>query len=662
METRMVPRSLSMQAASILTSTMDVLIYPSTHAHAPTVQLLLSSILVPHYLPQIISPDVLAAPESPWRTACGLLVLLSAPDHHAGVRQYTEAGGRILALGVNASRSQGLFGLHETTSSFGSVGAGLGLVKDTSILRLVDGKASLHLSFPSHAPTPATVNHDERETTITRISSASLDLGDGARVLGRYADDKTLAGALSESGTIALWSCAPPLPEQLLIPTLSALGLGFDFPKSADSQRPGLSVLPQLLLAHPKKWDIRRRIVHALFPDRDLETALSTLTVEDNTHKVTTTESAVFPDEQDIFQFHFAREIIALDLPSDHPILTLLSGQPKEEVKDVILTAQPLTAEQEKHYTPFFSPTAFFAALDEFRPTREGDELLMGDVLLYGEVVTSTQTMLDKNPKFLRALPSPLLSLATKQVAGRGRGKNAWLSPPGSMLISLKLSIPLKSVGSGNELRSVEPKNLVFIQHLFALAVFEACQALDPANEWAAKIKLKWPNDIYGEFPAEETWKRVELKKLGGILVHNSLGRNTTDLIIGCGLNVLNEPPIGSLAQLEALTRGQGAPSSLTVERVTAAVLTAFERSWNLFLAEESQGFRPFMDQYTSAWLHSGQTVTLTTTTPHTTVRIVGITDHGFLRTEPLGGGQYIDLQPDGNSFDMLKGLIKIKS
>lgn len=335
-------------------------------------------------------------PENPWQTACGLLVLLAAPGHHGGVGQYAENGGRILALGVDATRSQGLFGLHETASGFGSFGAGLGLVKNTSILRLVDRRASLHLSFPSQASTPALVTYDEKESEITRIPSASLDVGEGVRVLGRYSDDKTLAGALSESGTIALWSCAPPLPEQLLIPTLSALGLRFDFPRSAEDQQPGSSLLPQLLLAHPKKWDVRRRIVRALFPDRDLETALSTLTLEGGTHKVTTAESAIFADEQDIFQFHFTCEIPTSHLPSDHPILTLLSGTPKEELKNVILTAQPLTAEQEKLYTPFFSPSTFFAALDEFRPTRKADELLIGDVLLYGEVVTSTQTMLEK--------------------------------------------------------------------------------------------------------------------------------------------------------------------------------------------------------------------------------------------------------------------------
>ena len=60
------------------------------------------------------------------------------------------------------------------------------------------------------------------------------------------------------------------------------------------------------------------------------------------------------------------------------------------------------------------------------------------------------------------------------------------------------------------------------------------------------------------------------------------------------------------------------------------------------------------------------QLVTLTTTTPHTAVRIVGIThDHGLLRTTPDRPGrssEYIDLLPDGNSFDIMAGLIKTKS
>jgi biotin---protein ligase len=60
--------------------------------------------------------------------------------------------------------------------------------------------------------------------------------------------------------------------------------------------------------------------------------------------------------------------------------------------------------------------------------------------------------------------------------------------------------------------------------------------------------------------------------------------------------------------------------------------------------------------------------VTLTTTTPHKRVRVVGITsDYGLLRTVPERGSYdspdgFIDLQPDGNSFDLMAGLIMTKA
>jgi biotin--protein ligase len=63
------------------------------------------------------------------------------------------------------------------------------------------------------------------------------------------------------------------------------------------------------------------------------------------------------------------------------------------------------------------------------------------------------------------------------------------------------------------------------------------------------------------------------------------------------------------------------------------------------------------------ALIYSDQLVTLTTVSPPQRVRILGITpDHGLLRTLPEAGqGGYIDLQPDGNSFDLMEGLIKAK-
>ena len=64
-----------------------------------------------------------------------------------------------------------------------------------------------------------------------------------------------------------------------------------------------------------------------------------------------------------------------------------------------------------------------------------------------------------------------------------------------------------------------------------------------------------------------------------------------------------------------------------------------------------------------------GQVVTLTTVTPPMRVRILGITeDYGLLRTVPedagwgVGPDGYVDLQPDGNSFDIMAGMIKTKT
>ena len=122
-----------------------------------------------------------------------------------------------------------------------------------------------------------------------------------------------------------------------------------------------------------------------------------------------------------------------------------------------------------------------------------------------------------------------------------------------------------------------------------------------------------------------------------------------------------------------------------------ATITTRFESMWNVFLANKGS-FEPFMDLYLDRWLHSyvcarfrgaelrlifccsasprmcsDQVVTLTTTSPHRRVRIVGITsDHGLLRTVPDEGGfgsrEYIDLQPDGNTFDLMAGLIMTKA
>jgi hypothetical protein len=71
-------------------------------------------------------------------------------------------------------------------------------------------------------------------------------------------------------------------------------------------------------------------------------------------------------------------------------------------------------------------------------------------------------------------------------------------------------------------------------------------------------------------------------------------------------------------------------------------------------------------NRITNTPFKSDQAVTLTTTRPHRAVRIIGITsDCGLLRTLPERtwslGQDFIGLQPNGNSFDIMAGLIQRK-
>ena len=72
------------------------------------------------------------------------------------------------------------------------------------------------------------------------------------------------------------------------------------------------------------------------------------------------------------------------------------------------------------------------------------------------------------------------------------------------------------------------PQKLVFVQYLFALAVAEACRADGVlGDEAGARVRIKWPNDIYA------ITRDGERKKIGGILVNTSFGAGKAEIIIG---------------------------------------------------------------------------------------------------------------------------------
>lgn len=291
--------------------------------------------------------------------------------------------------------------------------------------------------------------------------------------------------------------------------------------------------------------------------------------------------------------------------------------------------------------TPYFNHHAFYAGLREYREV-EADAEEWGDHLMYGEVVTSTNTLLEKNYRLLSRLPDGFTLTATTQIAGRGRGNNVWVSPAGSLIMSTVINHPAHLVAT---------RPIVFIQYLAAMAIVQAVQGYDPGYG-EVPVKLKWPNDIYALDPRSAT--PGAYVKIGGILANCAYADGAYQIVLGIGLNATNGRPTTSL---DALLPPHLAP--FRIERLVARILTRLESLYKQFVR---RGFTDELERvYYAHWLHGRQEVTLEAE-GGVRARIVGITrDWGMLRAEEIGSGKMWALQSDENSFDFFKGLVKRK-
>ncbi|KAK8252743.1 biotin-protein ligase [Phyllosticta capitalensis] len=322
--------------------------------------------------------------------------------------------------------------------------------------------------------------------------------------------------------------------------------------------------------------------------------------------------------------------------------------------------------------TPYWNHHSFFANLEHYNRIYKNPDAEFGKYLLYGEVVTSTNTILEKNPKLLKHLPNGFAASATTQIAGRGRGSNVWVSPPGALIYSLVLrhSVALSATAP-----------VVFIQYVAAMATVHAVHTYEPGNTAYSKlpVKLKWPNDIYALDPSSpafpspssnpETRPSPTAKdyvKIGGVLVNSSFQGSEYTIVPGIGVNLANAAPTTSL---NALARSMGLPP-FAPEKLLARTLSVFESLYSRFCREGWAG-GPGGDTlealYYAAWLHAGQVVTLEAE-GGVRARVKGITrDWGMLMAEELGWedrptGKVWELMSDSNSFDFMKGLVRRKT
>ncbi len=173
---------------------------------------------------------------------------------------------------------------------------------------------------------------------------------------------------------------------------------------------------------------------------------------------------------------------------------------------------------------------------------------------------------------------APMLLLAERQSAGRGRMGRTWhshLDPQGRQHAPASLTF---SVGL-----TLQRRDLSGLSLAVGLALADAIHP---------DIGLKWPNDLW--------WQG---HKLGGILIETASLGPQRYCVIGVGLNIL-APPGGDLrnpaAGLAELLPGLGAAQLLV--RVLAPLVQALLRF-------ETQGFAPLQRAYADRDVLRGQTL-----------------------------------------------------
>uniref|UniRef100_A0A2S2NYB8 Biotin--protein ligase n=2 Tax=Schizaphis graminum TaxID=13262 RepID=A0A2S2NYB8_SCHGA len=259
----------------------------------------------------------------------------------------------------------------------------------------------------------------------------------------------------------------------------------------------------------------------------------------------------------------------------------------------------------------------------------------LGRLVIFGEVMSSSMKLL--NDPISR---HGLVVIPKQQITGIGRGGNKWLSPSGCAMFSVQLHIPFDSQLG---------QRLALLQHVVALSVVSAICSL-PGGYNKLDLGLKWPNDIYAGGNA----------KIGGLVISSSASGNTAICSIGCGVNLNNSLPTTCINDIiiEHNANSHNQLNTLTYEQYFATVFTELERLLNQV---QNGNVDIIFDLYYKYWLHSNTVVTVLRPNKSTfKATVIGLDDHGFLRVRSEDG-DIIDVRPDGNSFDMLAGLIAPK-
>jgi len=197
----------------------------------------------------------------------------------------------------------------------------------------------------------------------------------------------------------------------------------------------------------------------------------------------------------------------------------------------------------------------------------------------------------------------PVLLVAERQTAGRGRLGRAWQSAPGDSL-TFSLGLPLAPADWSG----------------LSLAVgVSAAESLHP------RVRIKWPNDLW-----------VDDRKLAGILIETaSFGAAgpARYAVVGIGVNIAPRPAEG-LSTPPACLQELDAPIE-----ATDALLRVAEPLVRTLLAFEQHGFAPFQARFQARDALRDRSVVLSDGAAGTAH---GVTEDGSLLVHTAAGMQAI--------------------
>uniref|UniRef100_A0A8D8C2V0 Biotin--protein ligase n=1 Tax=Culex pipiens TaxID=7175 RepID=A0A8D8C2V0_CULPI len=256
----------------------------------------------------------------------------------------------------------------------------------------------------------------------------------------------------------------------------------------------------------------------------------------------------------------------------------------------------------------------------------------IGRLTLYLPLVTSSMIIVSN-----ATLPHGFVAIPRRQTRGTGRNRNQWLSPDGCAMFSLQLHVPMDSPLG---------QRLPMVQHLIALGIVLGIRNQPGYGE--LDVRLKWPNDVYANGRS----------KLGGIIVNSQLEGSRAVVNVGCGVNLSNSAPTTCVNDvIKEFNRERGERlEALGYEQLLAQIFNEIER---IFDEVQRGKTEVFYDLYRRYWLHEGQSVTVRDKDGlDVTGTVAGIDEYGYLLVKVDGAREPICVHPNGNSFDMMKGLI----